>query len=66
MDTKYCVRLPDDDECSRGILRAESERRAAEYFDSTQPWRDILDRNRFGVPNLATFFSGLLVARIES
>ncbi|KAJ7853672.1 P-loop containing nucleoside triphosphate hydrolase protein [Mycena olivaceomarginata] len=62
----YCVRLPDDDERSRGILRAESERRAAEYFDSTQPWRDILDRNRFGVPNLATFLSGLLVARIES
>ncbi|KAJ7841840.1 P-loop containing nucleoside triphosphate hydrolase protein [Mycena leptocephala] len=62
----YCVRLPDDDERSRGISRAESERRAAEYFDSTQPWRDITDRSRFGVPNLATFLSELLVARIET
>ncbi|KAJ7102892.1 P-loop containing nucleoside triphosphate hydrolase protein [Mycena epipterygia] len=61
----YCVRLPDDDERSRGISRAESERRAAEYFDSTQPWRDIVDRSRFGVPNLAAFLSQLLVARIE-
>ncbi|KAJ6558304.1 P-loop containing nucleoside triphosphate hydrolase protein [Mycena capillaripes] len=62
----YCVRLPDDDERSRGISRAESERRAAEYFDSTQPWRDIVDRSRFGVPNLAAFLSKLLVARIET
>ncbi|KAJ7242403.1 P-loop containing nucleoside triphosphate hydrolase protein [Mycena haematopus] len=62
----YCVRLPDDAERSQGIPRAESERRAAEYFDTTQPWRDIVDRSRFGVPNLATFLSKLLVARIES
>ncbi|KAJ7773676.1 P-loop containing nucleoside triphosphate hydrolase protein [Mycena maculata] len=61
----YCVRLPDDDERSRGFTRGESERRAAEYFDSTQPWRDIADRSRFGVPNLATALSRLLVARIE-
>ncbi|KAJ6552047.1 P-loop containing nucleoside triphosphate hydrolase protein [Mycena vulgaris] len=62
----YCVRLPDDDDRSRGISRAESERRAAEYFDTTQPWKDIVDRTRFGVPNLATFLSQLLVARIET
>ncbi|KAJ6621042.1 P-loop containing nucleoside triphosphate hydrolase protein [Mycena sp. CBHHK59/15] len=62
----YCVRLPDDDERSRVISRAESERRAADYFDSTQPWKDILDRSRFGVPNLTAFLSKLLVARIEA
>lgn len=62
----YCVRLPDDEERSRGISRVESDRRAAEYFDSTQPWRDIADRSRFGVPNLAAFLSQLLVARIEN
>ncbi|KAJ6510740.1 P-loop containing nucleoside triphosphate hydrolase protein [Mycena sanguinolenta] len=62
----YCVRLPDDAERSQGISRAESERRAAAYFDSTQPWRDIVDRSRFGVPNLATFLSGLLVEHIEN
>ncbi|KAF7361538.1 hypothetical protein MSAN_01187400 [Mycena sanguinolenta] len=62
----YCVRLPDDAERSQGISRAESERRAAQYFDSTQPWRDIVDRSRFGVPNLATFLSELLVERIEN
>lgn len=62
----YCVRLPDDDERSRGLLREESERRAANYFNSTPPWRDIIDRTRFGVPNLAAFLSKLLVARIET
>ncbi|KAJ7640281.1 P-loop containing nucleoside triphosphate hydrolase protein [Mycena polygramma] len=61
----YCVRLPDDDERSRGISRAESEQRAGEYFGSTQPWRD-LDRSRFGIPNLTSFLSQLLVARIEN
>ncbi|KAJ7485041.1 P-loop containing nucleoside triphosphate hydrolase protein [Mycena galericulata] len=62
----YCVRLPDDDERSRGISRTESERRAAEYFDSTQPWRDVADRSRFGVTNLAAFLSKLLVDLIET
>ncbi|KAF8198265.1 P-loop containing nucleoside triphosphate hydrolase protein [Mycena galopus ATCC 62051] len=62
----HCVRLPDDAERSRAISRAESERFAAEYFDSNQPWQDIADRSRFGVPNLATFLSKLLIDRIES
>ncbi|KAJ6459366.1 P-loop containing nucleoside triphosphate hydrolase protein [Mycena vitilis] len=62
----YCVRLPDDDdERSRGISRAESEQRAGDYFESTQPWRD-LDHRRFGIPNLTSFLSQLLVARIEN
>ncbi|KAJ7689053.1 P-loop containing nucleoside triphosphate hydrolase protein [Mycena rosella] len=62
----FCVRLRDDAERSRELSRAESERRAAAYFDTTQPWRDIVDRTRFGVPNLASFLSKLLVARIET
>ncbi|KAJ7279968.1 P-loop containing nucleoside triphosphate hydrolase protein [Mycena rebaudengoi] len=62
----YCVRLPDDDERLRGVSRAESESRATEYFATTQPWRDIVDRSRFGVPNLAAFLSQLLIERIEA
>ncbi|KAJ7776193.1 P-loop containing nucleoside triphosphate hydrolase protein [Mycena metata] len=62
----HCVRLPDDDERSRGISKAESERRATEYFDSTLPWKAVADRSRFGVANLTTFLSQLLVARIET
>ncbi|KAJ7207815.1 P-loop containing nucleoside triphosphate hydrolase protein [Mycena pura] len=62
----YCVRLPDDAERKRRVSRADSERRAAEFFDSTQPWRGVTDRSRFGVDNLATFLSQLLVQRIES
>ncbi|KAJ7025176.1 P-loop containing nucleoside triphosphate hydrolase protein [Mycena alexandri] len=62
----HCVRLPDDDERSRGISGAESERRATEYFDSTLPWKAVADRSRFGVANLTTFLSQLLVTRIET
>ncbi|KAJ7187045.1 P-loop containing nucleoside triphosphate hydrolase protein [Mycena filopes] len=62
----HCVRLPDDDERSRGISSAESERRSAEYFDSTPPWKDVTDRSCFGVANLTSFLSELLVARIET
>ncbi|KAJ7641667.1 P-loop containing nucleoside triphosphate hydrolase protein [Roridomyces roridus] len=61
----YCVRLPDDAERAQAITKSESERRATEYFDSTQPWRDIADRSRFGVPNLSACLSRLLVSHME-
>ncbi|KAG1834946.1 P-loop containing nucleoside triphosphate hydrolase protein [Suillus subluteus] len=32
----YCVRLPDDAERAQRLSRAESQRRAAEYFDTTR------------------------------
>ncbi|KAJ7609650.1 P-loop containing nucleoside triphosphate hydrolase protein [Roridomyces roridus] len=61
----YCVRLPDDAERAQAITKTESERRATEYFNSTQPWRDITDRSRFGVPNLSACLSRLLVSHME-
>ncbi|KAJ7074736.1 P-loop containing nucleoside triphosphate hydrolase protein [Mycena amicta] len=61
----YCVRLPDDAERRQGLSRAACEQRAIQFFDSTEPWSKVADRTRFGVKNLATFLSQLLVERIE-
>ncbi|KAF7305465.1 hypothetical protein HMN09_00799200 [Mycena chlorophos] len=62
----YCVRLSDDAERRSGISRDEAERRATEFFDANLPWSQIADRSRFGVKNLATFLSTLLIERIEA
>lgn len=62
----YCVRLPDDDERARKISRAESQKLAAEFFDTTLPWSSIPERNRFGIPNFVSDISQLLVGLIES
>lgn len=61
----YCVRLPDDDERERGVSRAEAELNAKRYLDSTAPWSQISDRGRFGVQNLITDVSKLLMRVIE-
>ncbi|EIN04192.1 hypothetical protein PUNSTDRAFT_146674 [Punctularia strigosozonata HHB-11173 SS5] len=64
----YCVRLPDDDERNRGIGRDEAEKIASEFFDSTDPWDEIIgnQRTRFGVPNFIFNMSNLLMGVIES
>jgi hypothetical protein len=61
----YCVRLPDDDERSSGISRAEAEQKSKQYLDSTAPWSQIQDRGRFGVQNLIKDVSKLLMQVIE-
>jgi vacuolar protein sorting-associated protein 1 len=61
----YCVRLPDDEERSRKIPRSESQRLATELFDNTSPWSEIEDRGRFGIPNLVSDLSKVLVHLIE-
>jgi hypothetical protein len=61
----YCVRLPDDDERARNISRTESSRIATEFFDSTPPWNTITSRNHFGVHNLVSDLSLILVGLIE-
>jgi len=61
----YCVRLPDDVERSQNITRTESQRRAAEYFDTTPPWKDVTDRRRFGIPGFVSDVSRLLIQMIE-
>ncbi|KAG1856026.1 P-loop containing nucleoside triphosphate hydrolase protein [Suillus subalutaceus] len=50
----YCVRLPDDAERTQRLSRAESQRRAAEYFDTTSPWNSVTDRHRFGIPGFVS------------
>ncbi|KAG0701485.1 P-loop containing nucleoside triphosphate hydrolase protein [Suillus ampliporus] len=61
----YCVRLPDDAERAQHLSRAESQRRAAEYFDTTSPWKDVTDRRRFGIPSFVSDVSRLLIELIE-
>jgi hypothetical protein len=61
----YCVRLPDDAERAQRLSRAESQRRAAEYFDTTSPWKDVTNRDRFGIPGFVSDVSRLLIRLIE-
>ncbi|KAG1844181.1 P-loop containing nucleoside triphosphate hydrolase protein [Suillus subalutaceus] len=61
----YCVRLPDDAERAQRLSRAESQRRAAEYFDTTSPWKDVIHRHRFGIPGFVSDISQLLIRMIE-
>lgn len=61
----YCVRLPDDDERARNISRSESSKIANDFFNSTAPWNSITSLNRFGVNNLVSDLSLILVSLIE-
>ncbi|KAG1834900.1 P-loop containing nucleoside triphosphate hydrolase protein [Suillus variegatus] len=61
----YCVRLPDDAERAQRLSRAESQRRATEYFDTTSPWKDVSDRHRLGIPGFVSDVSQLLIQLIE-
>ncbi|PBK68045.1 hypothetical protein ARMSODRAFT_292786 [Armillaria solidipes] len=62
----YCVRLPDDDERKRKISRDESQALAKVYFEKNSPWKEFLDRSRFGIPALVHDISRLLVKLIEN
>lgn len=59
------MRLPDDSERAQRLSRAESQRRAAEYFDTTSPWKDVTERHRFGIPGFVSDISRLLIQLIE-
>ena len=61
----YCVRLPDDEERSQGISREVSSKISNEFFESTAPWSSITGLNRFGVSNLVSDLSQILVSLIE-
>ncbi|KAG1878984.1 P-loop containing nucleoside triphosphate hydrolase protein [Suillus subluteus] len=61
----YCVRLPDDAERTQRLSRAELQRRATEYFDTTSPWNSVTDRRRFGIPGFVSDVSRLLIQLIE-
>lgn len=62
----YCVRLPDDDERKRKISRDESQALAKVYFEKNSPWKEFVDRSRFGIPALVHDISRLLVRLIEN
>ncbi|CAA7263847.1 unnamed protein product [Cyclocybe aegerita] len=62
----YCVRLPDEDERTHGISKAEAQRTADNFFSTRFPWSDMADRRRFGIPNFVTNVSALLVLLIEA
>ena len=61
----FCVRLPDDEERKKGITKTRLNELADEFFDDTSPWNEILDRSRFGIPNLVKYTSDLLVQLIQ-
>ncbi|KAL0567361.1 hypothetical protein V5O48_014635 [Marasmius crinis-equi] len=60
----YCVRLPDDED--RKLDSRAFQRKAEKFFASTSPWSEVSNRNRFGVQNLVSNLSELLVNLIES
>jgi hypothetical protein len=62
----YCVRLPDDEERTRNISHSEMQRIATELFDTTAPWNDVEARDRFGISNLVSNLSKLLIGLIEN
>jgi hypothetical protein len=61
----YCVRLPDDEQRAGGITKSRMDELADEFFNDTQPWNEISDRRRFGIPNLVKYMSELLIKLIH-
>ncbi|KAJ7581757.1 P-loop containing nucleoside triphosphate hydrolase protein [Mycena floridula] len=62
----YIVRLPDDDERSLNLSREDSQRLAREFFETTAPWSEFQNRNRFGIPGFVSDISKLLVSLLEA
>ncbi|KAF9444433.1 hypothetical protein P691DRAFT_677583 [Macrolepiota fuliginosa MF-IS2] len=60
----YCVRLPDDASRQKGYTAQNLPN--PDYFDVTRPWSEVEDRRRFGVTNLVSDVSALLVQLIEA
>lgn len=61
----FCVRLPDDEQRARGVMRVEAQQIADAFFNTKVPWNEINDRSRFGIPNFVQYISALLVKLIE-
>uniref|UniRef100_A0A0W0FIH9 Uncharacterized protein n=1 Tax=Moniliophthora roreri TaxID=221103 RepID=A0A0W0FIH9_MONRR len=62
----YCIRLPDDAERQETLGRDELSARADKFFKEAEPWSDVANRSVFGVENLVSSVSKLLVKIIES
>lgn len=62
----YCVRLPNDKERLQGLSRTQLRAVETEFFESTEPWKDMADRSRFGMRNFVESTSKLLISLIET
>ena len=61
----HCVRLPD--EAERTLSAKEFNSQVANpFFATEEPWNDVQDRSRLGVPGLVDHVSTLLVERMET
>ncbi|CCL98368.1 uncharacterized protein FIBRA_00363 [Fibroporia radiculosa] len=61
----YVVRLPDDEERAKNLSRQDLERLATTFFQTTEPWKELLSCNRVGIPNLVSYISKVLMKVIE-
>ncbi|PCH34568.1 hypothetical protein WOLCODRAFT_145375 [Wolfiporia cocos MD-104 SS10] len=57
----YTVKLPDDDERAKKLSRPELKKRAWKFFTNTEPWKDLLQSRRLGIPDLISDLSILLM-----
>ncbi|KAK7030460.1 hypothetical protein VNI00_014045 [Paramarasmius palmivorus] len=62
----YCVRLPNDAERKQKLGPDELSSRANNLFNETEPWKDVTNRSVFGVSNLVSSISALLVNIIRA
>ena len=60
----YAVRLPLDEERSRGVSRKELATIADRYFTTNTPWKDLRALRRLGVDALVRDISRLLLQEI--
>ncbi|KAI0641574.1 P-loop containing nucleoside triphosphate hydrolase protein [Trametes meyenii] len=61
----YCVRLPNDQERTKGLSRRDNEQLAQQFFKENMPWKSLRHTNRLGIPSLVRDISSLLVEVIQ-
>ncbi|KAH6903999.1 P-loop containing nucleoside triphosphate hydrolase protein [Coprinopsis sp. MPI-PUGE-AT-0042] len=61
----FAVKLPNDATRAAGHTRTELQHLEMSFFNSTDPWKGLADRSRFGIPNFVKSTSKLLVNLIE-
>ncbi|KAH6879683.1 P-loop containing nucleoside triphosphate hydrolase protein [Coprinopsis sp. MPI-PUGE-AT-0042] len=61
----FAVKLPNEAARAAGHTRTELQQLEMSFFNSTDPWKGLADRSRFGIPNFVKSTSKLLVNLIE-
>lgn len=62
----FCTRHPDDDERASLSTVAEVRAREKDFFATTAPWSSATHKDRFGMQNLITKLSKLLIHTINN